>query len=75
MFSILETFTRKIGEIYMSNKLKKRLISMSMVVVMFICSVITMNYADDTKVYAVSSKIEKALQQELIQERLHIQGI
>ena len=35
---------------------------MSMAVVMFICSVITMNYADNTKVYAASSKIEKALQ-------------
>ena len=46
----------------MSGKLKKRLISMSMAVVMFICSVITMNYADNTKVYAASSKIEKALQ-------------
>ena len=46
----------------MSNKLKKRLISMSMAVIMFICSIITMNYADNTKVYAASSKIEKALQ-------------
>ena len=46
----------------MSGKLKKRLISMSMAVIMFICSIITMNYADNTKVYAASSKIEKALQ-------------
>ena len=46
----------------MSNKLKKRLISMSMAVIMFICSIITMNYADNTKVYAASSKLEKALQ-------------
>ena len=46
----------------MSNKLKKRLISMSMAVIMFICSIITMNYADNMKVYAASSKIEKALQ-------------
>ena len=35
---------------------------MSMAVIMFICSIITMNYADNTKVYAASSKIEKALQ-------------
>lgn len=35
---------------------------MSMAVIMFICSIITMNYADNMKVYAASSKIEKALQ-------------